>query len=200
MSDAPAWKRWLARWRRLWKAPLPAKRASAIPPPSPPAAVTDPGQAKQQRHTRREQLYAVVRETMIRAGVLSSAYKFKVLTLDADGHAHVVLLDVRREAIEPLPGGMQTLERQLRQLARERVHLEVRSLYWRWWDDSPPSPPPAGAHEAITPDEIEALRRALHHRSAPSASTPPDFEPTRPLPRRRHDDHPLGDTQMGDLR
>ena len=48
--------------------------------------VTPPGSAanrKNERLERRELLYSVVREAMIRVGVLSSSYKFKI------GRAHV---------------------------------------------------------------------------------------------------------------
>lgn len=201
MSDAPAWKRWLARWRGIWAArPEPPRAANPAP-----ATGTGEAPSRQRRASRREQLYAVVRETMIRAGVLSGAYKFKVLTLDPEGRSHVVLLDLRRDAEDLLPGGPETLEHSLQQLARDRVQLEVKSLYWRWWDDATPpaaTTPVASRQDEITRDEIEALRQALHDRShsRPTANRPPDFEPTRPMPRRqRHDDHPLSDTQMGDL-
>lgn len=202
MSDTSAWKRWLDSWRHLWKnRPEPTGPTTAAPPRE-----VRETPSRQRRASRREQLYAVVRETMIRAGLLSSAYKFKVLTLDHEGLSHVVLLDVRREAIDLLPDGPQSLEDSLRQLARERLDLDVKSLYWRWWDEARATPPaPTSAqppHEEITRDEIEALRQALHSR-AQTRSSPghaPDFEPTRPMPRRqRHDDHPLSDTQMGDL-
>jgi hypothetical protein len=43
---------------------------------------------------RREMLYAVVREAMVRAGVLSSTYKFKVLSLDPRGRQFMVMVDL----------------------------------------------------------------------------------------------------------
>ena len=46
------------------------------------------------RILRREQLFSVVRESMIRGGVLSSSYEFKVLTLDANGDSFLVLIDL----------------------------------------------------------------------------------------------------------
>ena len=48
---------------------------------------------RQQRAGRREQLFALVRENMIRMGVLSSHYKFKVLTLDPAGEQFIVMVD-----------------------------------------------------------------------------------------------------------
>ena len=51
-----------------------------------------PGNRKQERMERRELLYAVVREAMVRAGVLTSSYKFKVLSLDPHGKQYICLL------------------------------------------------------------------------------------------------------------
>ena len=53
-----------------------------------------PGNRKQERLERRELLYAVVREAMVRAGVLSSSYKFKVLSLDQRGRQFLVMVDL----------------------------------------------------------------------------------------------------------
>ena len=47
---------------------------------------------------RRELLYAVVREAMVRAGVLSSSYKFKVLSLDPRGRQFLVMVDLAHGA------------------------------------------------------------------------------------------------------
>ena len=47
---------------------------------------------------RRELLYGVVREAMVRAGVLSSSYKFKVLSLDARGRQFLVMVDLSHGA------------------------------------------------------------------------------------------------------
>jgi hypothetical protein len=59
-----------------------------------------PGSAanrKTERLERREQLYAIVRESMTRAGVLSSSYKFKVLSLDSRGRQYLVMMDLPHE-------------------------------------------------------------------------------------------------------
>ena len=47
---------------------------------------------------RREMLYVVIRESMMRAGILSAAYKFKVLSLDRKGRRFLVMMDVARDA------------------------------------------------------------------------------------------------------
>src|SRR5688572_11612019 len=55
-----------------------------------------PANRKSERMARRELLYAVVREAMTRAGVLSASYKFKVLSLDARGRQFLVMVDLAR--------------------------------------------------------------------------------------------------------
>jgi hypothetical protein len=42
-------------------------------------------------------LYSVVREAMIKAGVLSSTYKFKVLSLDSRGRQYLIMMDLARQ-------------------------------------------------------------------------------------------------------
>src|SRR5574343_431788 len=42
-------------------------------------------------------LYTVVRDAMVRAGVLSASYKFKVLSLDQRGRQFLVMMDLARE-------------------------------------------------------------------------------------------------------
>ena len=54
-------------------------------------AQAQPANRKHERMMRRELLYAVVRESMVRAGVLSSSYKFKVLSLDPRGQQFLVI-------------------------------------------------------------------------------------------------------------
>jgi len=209
MTPTTTWKRWLADWLASWRVADTATTTKASP------VVEATSQQRQRRNSRREALYAVVREAMIRAGVLSSAYKFKVLTLDPDGLSHLVLIDVQSAAIHPVPGGQAALEKGLQQLARERSQLVVKSVYWRLLNDAPASSgktkspvasmsvPAAtrSGHEEISHDEIVALREALAGQSNASRQTQPDFEPTMPMVRRPPRlDHPLSDTQMGELR
>ena len=56
-----------------------------------PADNGQPANRKHERMARREMLYGIVRESMVRAGVLSSSYKFKVLSLDPRGALEVAL-------------------------------------------------------------------------------------------------------------
>jgi hypothetical protein len=44
----------------------------------------------------RKLLYAEVRESMTRAGILSSSYKFKVLSLDSRSDQYLIMMDLGR--------------------------------------------------------------------------------------------------------
>ena len=54
-------------------------------------------QRRSERNARRELLFQVVRESMVRVGVLSSAFKFKVLALDQRGRTFLVMIDLSAE-------------------------------------------------------------------------------------------------------
>lgn len=83
------------------------------------------------RILRREQLFSVVRESMIRAGVLSSSYEFKVLTLDANGDSFLVLVDLALPADVMPDEYLLEIERWIQGSAESRHEMAVRSVYWR---------------------------------------------------------------------
>ena len=83
------------------------------------------------RILRREQLFSVVRESMIRGGVLSTSYEFKVLTLDANGDSFLVLIDLALPA-EAMPDAyLLEIERWVQDSAESRHDMKVGSVYWR---------------------------------------------------------------------
>lgn len=83
------------------------------------------------RILRREQLFSVVRESMIRGGVLSTSYEFKVLTLDANGDSFLVLIDLALPA-EVMPDAyLLEIERWIQSSAESRHDMKVGSVYWR---------------------------------------------------------------------
>ncbi len=104
--------------------PLTPGRAAA-PPPTDPAA-----NRKNERMERRELLYTVVRDAMVRAGVLSASYKFKVLSLDQRGRQFLVMIDLAREY-----GGdtarLSEIEALIAQTAKTRFDILVTAVYWR---------------------------------------------------------------------
>ena len=85
---------------------------------------------KNERMERRELLYAVVRDAMVRAGVLSASYKFKVLSLDQRGRQFLVMMDLAREY-----GGetarLSEIEALIAQTAKTRYDILVTAVYWR---------------------------------------------------------------------
>lgn len=114
-------------------------RAKAVQSaPAHPTAGAQPGPAsagaidprKNERTERRELLYSVVRDAMVRAGVLSASYKFKVLSLDARGRQFLVMMDLAREY-----GGetvrLSEIEDLITQAARARYEISVIAVYWR---------------------------------------------------------------------
>lgn len=83
------------------------------------------------RILRREQLFSVVRESMIRGGVLSSSYEFKVLTLDANGDSFLVLVDLALPADVMPDEYLLEIERWVQLSAEARHGMKVGSVYWR---------------------------------------------------------------------
>ena len=85
---------------------------------------------KNERMARREMLYNVVRESMVRAGVLSASYKFKVLSLDARGRQFLVMMDLARE-FGGQTEGLAEIEALIAQSAKARYDILVSAVYWR---------------------------------------------------------------------
>lgn len=83
------------------------------------------------RILRREQLFSVVRESLIRAGVLSTSYEFKVFTLDATGDTFLVLVDLALPAQAMPDEYLLEIERWIQQSGKSRHEMDVRSVYWR---------------------------------------------------------------------
>ncbi|MBK0391341.1 hypothetical protein [Ramlibacter algicola] len=133
-----------------------------------------------ERMARRELLYTVVRECMTRAGVLSSTYRFKVLSLDGWGRQFLVMVDLAAAKEEPVHR-LQEIEALIGQAARARHEILVQAVYWRQHPVAQPpvlqervapvtakvapaSPAPARADEPFEPinqQELAAFRNAL---------------------------------------
>jgi hypothetical protein len=143
---------------------------------------------KSQRHAKRELLYNAVREAMIRAGVLSASYKFKVLSLDPRGEQFMVMMDLAQEF-----GGqterLAEIEVMIAQSAKSRYNIRVTAVYWRMNErvsvgrpaktthghsrlaplhDAEPTvvvaagpKPDASRYEPIQADEVQAFKQAL---------------------------------------
>lgn len=88
------------------------------------------GDRKSVRLGQRELLYGVVRDVMIRAGVLVASYRFKVLSLDAQGRQYLIMMDL----LKVDEGDMKRLgemESMIVQVAKVRHDIQVTGVYWR---------------------------------------------------------------------
>ncbi len=157
------------------------------------------------RILRREQLFSVVRESMIRGGVLSTSYEFKVLTLDATGDSFLVLIDLALPADVMPDTYLLEIERWVQNSAQSRHTMLVPSVYWRrkaahdqrgvplkaavsaqTTRRAPPQRPTAipmpaasdraGQAQAVDATEVEAFRQALAAAAAPLRRGPRDTE------------------------
>lgn len=116
------------------------------------------GERKQERASRRELLYGVIRECMTQAGLLSSRYQFKVLSLDARGLQYLVMVDLPPDLL--LQAAQQTaLEGHIARQAHEGHAIQVSAVYWRVSDglalpaSAGSSPPvPQAAAPAVSPE------------------------------------------------
>ena len=85
---------------------------------------------RRERSARREQLYVIVREAMVRVGILSAGYKFKVLSLDSVGQRFVVMVDLA-PAYAADAQQQRRIEAMIAELARTRMDAGVHAVYWR---------------------------------------------------------------------
>ena len=95
-----------------------------------PALVGHDANHKTERLERREQLYRVVRDSMIRAGVLAASYKFKVLSLDAHGLQYLIMMDLSNQVASDT-ARLTEIENMIAQAAKARHDMTVSAVYWR---------------------------------------------------------------------
>jgi len=138
-----------------------------------------PANRKQERMDRRELLYGVVRESMTRAGVLSSSYKFKVLSLDPRGRQFLVMVDLA------YGGGADTnrlaeIEAMVAQNAKARHDIMVTAVYWRA-NEHVAVGDPAHAHRPPisrpAPLQAEPVSRPAELRATPPAASGGRIDP-----------------------
>ncbi len=144
-----------------------------------PADNAQPGNRKSERMARRELLYTVVREAMVRAGMLSSSYKFKVLSLDARGRQFLVMMDLAREHGDET-SRLAEIEALIAQSAKARHDIVVTAVYWRLNEHVavglPQTRQPAA--RASGPMPLEPLAQVSQ--PAPLVSQPMPLPPARP--------------------
>ncbi len=158
---------------------------------------------RQQRMARRELLYAVVREAMVHAEVLSASYSFKVLSLEPQGRQYLIMVDLARDfAQETIQ--QSDIEKQIVHNAKARHDILVTAIYWRLNERlrgvARKTPPPrlkvSHGFEPIGEDEVAALRQALAVGMAAAQAS--GFEDTETIV--TQDPYPaLSQTQYGHL-
>lgn len=133
---------------------------NSVPPGS-------PANRRHERLERRELLYTVVRESMTRAGLLSTSYKFKVLSLDSRGRQYLIMMDMARQNVGD-PQRLADMESHIAKVAKSRHDILVTAVYWR-------------VNEHVTAGLIRNAQAAVAHAAAPAGGAPaastPRYEP-----------------------
>lgn len=125
---------------------------------------------KIRRHARREELYQAIRDSMTRSGVLSTRYKFKVLSLDSRGNEFLVMIDLSAE-FGDFTGRLNEMEALVMRDAKARFEITVPSVYWRIDAARAVSEPKPEVHEEGKP-AVQNVR--------PVASTSRPGTPAKP--------------------
>jgi hypothetical protein len=85
---------------------------------------------KAERAAQRELIYPIVRESMVRAGILSTRYKFKLLSVGAKSREYMVLVDIPPEFMTDMER-LNEIEALITKAAQARHELVVSGTYWR---------------------------------------------------------------------
>ncbi len=156
----------------------PGRSGKPLVEPPPPEHAAN---RKNERMERRELLYTVVRDAMVRAGVLSASYKFKVLSLDQRGRQFLVMMDLAREY-----GGetvrLSEIEALIAQTAKTRYDILVTAVYWRINDHVAVGIPQKGvAPQGAALPAPAAPVAAAPVRRPPVAAPAPVVTPANPI-------------------
>jgi hypothetical protein len=199
----------------------PSGKGRARSPSTPPGSAAN---RKSERLERRELLYSVVREVMIKAGVLTSSYKFKVLSLDSRGRQYLIMMDLARQYVGETTR-LAEIEGLIAKHAKNRHDILVTAVYWRVNEhvtagltrqapvapvSATPTASPKNSFEPLLPEEVAAFKIALTsvgpakplsapgeivHSGRRNPAAPPQFRDTEIEER----PSPLSGTQYGDL-
>ncbi len=150
----------------------------------PPLTDTD---LKSRRQERRERLYSVVREAMLRSEVLASRYKFKVLSLDTHGRQFLIMIDLM-DAGAVSPDRFAAIEQLIIAHAAQQHGIYVKSVYWRGTESliaAPttqlPSPVPVPAPVSVQTSDTPAFNVPVYPGVSVAAVTQPQ-KPAVPVP------------------
>ncbi len=105
---------------------------------------------------------------MIRAGVLVASYRFKVLSLDAQGRQYLIMMDLLRDDMADMKR-LEQIESMIVQAAKARHDLVVTGVYWRNDVQTPMARPPSTVRQSsdVSPprgfqrDEIDQFKQSI---------------------------------------
>lgn len=153
----------------------------------------DHARRKAERALHREYLHDVVRECMATVGVLSSHYKFKVLTVDRESTQFVVMMDMLN-LVAPDREGLSNMEASIAHRAMSLRGMRVIAVYWRMTDQASLLRPRAEAriqstqNAAPRPPRSDRRPETPPNKHDPSTSGFPETDPRA-----------LGGTQYGEI-
>lgn len=140
-------------------------------------------QRRSERNARRELLFQVVRESMIRVGILTSAFRFKVLALDQRGRVFLVMMD-----LSPEFGGeaakLAEIEALISQSSKARFDVAVQAVYWRFTETVSSATTRKGAASAPAPLSGTPLSRPAPLSGNPVGTPKPAAPAMRAAPNR----------------
>ena len=131
---------------------------------------------KSARMEQRELLYTVVRETMVRVGLITSGYKYKVLSLDPQGRQYLIMMDIKPD-LHSQSAMLSKIEHLLTQEALARHDIQITGVYWRCTEHKVLDEPKLPAPDArVKPTAVAAATSAPVPAVTPLKPTP--VEPT----------------------
>lgn len=159
-------------------ATLPLTHAARIAAQGKTALDRRSGSRKNERMEQRELLYSVVRDCMNSVGVLSSSYKFKVLSLDSHGRQYLIMMDLPQDQVGDT-ARLAEVESLIAKQAKAQHDILVTSVYWR-------------VNEHVT----AGLRRAAPRAAAKSTVAMPAVAAAAPATSPTHSYEPLHADEM----
>ncbi len=129
---------------------------------------------KSERARLRELLYNVVRESMVRVGVLSSSFKFKVLATDPRGRKFIVMMDLSPDFNSDV-AQLTEIETLICHAAKARHDITVSAVYWRC--DTTPRSARAGATPRAAASPVFPGHKGPDTPAAPQGTPAPAFDP-----------------------
>ena len=111
--------------------PAPAPVAAPVSSSAQPSATSlRKAEHRAERAANRELLYPIVRESLLKAGILSTRYTFKLLTTDTRGEKFLIMVDMAPEFLGDMTK-LNEIETLVQRAAMARHDLRVQGLYWR---------------------------------------------------------------------